>query len=372
MMIQFITLIISLIIQFGTSSVPYELPVSSVNYQNIVDLLPSVVNYYNSNNNRGNIADIDDVVFVTRYLVSYTFYFSRESMGESNINSSYYFTVSNSLPQYSQWNITYSYSGLDSVHIDTRNMSYSIGSSVDTSLGSMRLSPSYDEIPNFDNIRLLFLRNYPDIYNIEDDNSNDNIIINFDGHFEPTVAPSNLDFTGHSNVTVSNSNITTENGNIIQNILGKMNNAINSLGNIVANGFNGVYSLLGQINNNIGSVFGNLFSKISYILYIPSADEIVTTFNGSLLGQNLHLFSDVENSVRDNLIITTPDNFVINFSFMFFGTNIPFVLDMNGLFGSVLMSRLRSILTAFIYVGCVLLVIHELPHTVQGLNGFGR
>lgn len=361
MMIQIITLIISLIIQFGT--------VFPIDYTGVND----------------QYADITDRLY--NDVVSRGFSFDKKYcliVGEtSNFGAGYEVFVP--LEVLNSSNSTISATYRNDYHINTINtgwIRFKYGSSFNFLFGG------YNEVANslsFDLLgvgisengagKLLYNEYYVLSYNDVDSFSFSSPLPplpSFDGHYEPTDAPENLDFAGHSNVNITTSNITTENGNIIQNILGKMNNAINSLGNIVASGFNGVYSLLGQINNNIGSVFGNLFGKISYILYIPSADEIIATFNSSLLGQNLHLFGDVENSVRDNLIITTPDNFVINFSFMFFGNNIPFVLDMNGLFGSVLMSRLRSILTAFIYVGCVLLVIHELPHTIQGLNGFGR
>lgn len=367
MMIQFITLIISLIIQFGTVSPFNMVDLNAENEYYIDDVKARISSNYAGWNSMSDCLSVPNERWVvimgaqlwgsTRNQVTVLCPLEDIGGGSSSISCSAYSTtddfvdsVTFNFNNYVQFFTVDSY--INNPYLDGFR-TYSFGSSSAYSLLYCNTPIYYNDTLVVDSFVL------PDIPS-------------FDGHYEPTVAPENLDFTGHSNVTVSNSNITTENGNIIQNILGKMNNAINSLGNIVSSGFNGVFSLLGQVNNNIGSVFGNLFGKISYILYIPSADEIITTFNNSLLGQNMHLFSDVENSVRDNIIITTPDNFVINFSFMFFGANIPFVLDLNGLFGSVLMSRLRSILTAFIYVGCVLLVIHELPHTVQGLNGFGR
>lgn len=358
MIIQFITLIISLFVQFGSF---YITPYNDVFVSNLEACKSFMRSQGGWQSTYGNVSN--DFFVGKKSGNNFIFFFPRE-VAESNYSSSYSvlsvddygFNV-----HFSEW-VQITWSGSSNTYVwlnNNNNIRFNYPTDVNNIVSDDIIYSGSDNFYYNDNYLITITQQLPP--------KND-----FDGHYEPTVAPENLDFTGHSNVTISNSSITTENGNITQNILGKMNNAINSLGNIVANGFNGVYSLLGQINNNIGSVFGNLFGKISYILYIPSADEIFTTFNGSLLGQNLHLFSDVENSVRDNLIITTPDNFVINFSFMFFGTNIPFVLDMNGLFGSVLMSRLRSILTAFIYVGCVLLVIYELPHTVQGLNGFAR
>lgn len=168
------------------------------------------------------------------------------------------------------------------------------------------------------------------------------------------LPPTDLDPSGKNDKPVNETILDgPDNNNFIQNSLNYISNFLNGIYNKVVEGFNGV------------------FYYLHYYTYVPSADEIVYAFNNSLLGQNLHLFGDVETSFRDNFIITTPDNFVINFSFPFMNKNIPFTMDFNGIFGAVLMSRVRKIITAFIYVSVVFMLIHDIPHTIQGLNGFG-
>lgn len=362
-MTNLIILITSLMLNMGTVS--FELPVLSSNYQDVVDLIPDAVEYYNLNNTHGNTASVNDVIFVTRYLSSYSFYFSRESMGETNINSTYLFSLSSTLPEYEQWAFHYNYYGFDSVRLDLKGV-FSMGSSVDFSGGSCRLSPSFEDIPNFDKIRLLFLRNYEEYYLI--DQKNKPPVFDFNGVFNSTSPPANLDFSGHSNAIVSSDALAAESGNFIQNILAKINNTINSIGSNIVSGFNGIFSLLGQINNNIGSLFGNFFSHIKEFFgdffAFPTSDDLSLFLSDTKILGDLHntfveqysLFSEF----YYDWTINNNDDFVIDLTFPFLGSSVGGSFSMRSIFGNSL-GTVRTVTSVFIYLGTALFILRAFP-----------